>query len=79
MVTRYRDIPRFNNIYAAHTIGACNLIELLEELHRFSVGLAALDGELDRNASLEGDGELGGDIGGINWICSPTFSSGRRR
>ena len=64
-------IPRFDDINSTDAVGACNLIELLEELDRVGVGFTAFHIKLDGDAGLEGDRELGRDIGRIEriWVA----------
>lgn len=62
------DEAGLNNVDSSNAVAASDIVQGLEDLERAGHGLTTLNLELDRLSSVEGDGELGGGVGGLEGV-----------
>jgi len=59
---------RLDNVYPSNAVAASDIVQGFEELKRARHGLTAFNLEFDRHSRSEGNGELGGNIGGVERV-----------
>jgi len=59
---------RLDNVYPSNAVAASDIVQGFEELERARHGLTAFNLEFDRHSRSEGNGELGGNIGGVERV-----------